>query len=86
MNTIELPKSLNSKNAILKILILFNFLDIKKNDKNWEIISTKDLSADDFHEIKGNLFQIEECFFIEEKFAPIREILYKKAFSPINND
>ena len=89
MTKIELLKELVSKEAIVSAINqmgMYNSYKIIPNDLFWVLeFSDKDEDLIDSARIRKSIFEIQEHFNVEKMVYPIREMLYRKAFSPIGD-
>ncbi|MDC7236779.1 MAG: hypothetical protein PQJ45_03270 [Sphaerochaetaceae bacterium] len=86
MSKINFPKSLISKNSIIYFLSENENFTIKELDDSWLISTQNDISEAEKLVIQQRIIKIENTLYIENQVSSIREILYKKAFSPIRHD
>ena len=86
MSIINIQKSLISKKSIIYFISKHDNFDIKEIEDSWILTTQKNLTENEIHDVKRVIIRIENTLYIENKISPIREILYKKAFSPINHD
>jgi len=85
MKKIVLSKSLLSRNAIVNYLAKSPIFTVEELESEWILIFSIDFSVEEENTIKKKIFEEEQRLFLESQFVDIRNILYKKAFSPIND-
>ena len=85
MKKIVLSKALLSRNAIVNYLAKSPIFTVEELDNEWILIFDTDFSVKEENTIKKKIFEEEQRLFLESQFVIIRNILYKKAFSPIND-
>ncbi|MGD1816072.1 MAG: hypothetical protein ACPKNR_03480 [Pleomorphochaeta sp.] len=86
MQIIEFSKSLICRETIVKFLTLFKDFSFQDQKDTWQIIPNKKNTIEEIETVREKIYELEYTSSIENKIAPIREILYKKAFAPIYND
>ena len=87
MGIISFNKDIISNEAIISSinqLDIINICAVKSDDKNWLLVFDEKFNDQkEIENIKKIVFFNQETYQVEKLVSPIREILYKKAFSPI---